>query len=493
EEDRDGRRVATTEPRDYEAQYYGATETTLSVERPYAYLLPASQKKAIENLQRHGLTVDEMREDIDLDIEAYKIEAISRGRAFQQHQPVEIEATDRKETRRIAAGTITIRTAQPLGALAAHLLEPQSSDGLATWNFFDDELKVGGDFPVLRLPAATSIHTGRVRPLSEDRKFDKPITYEAVYGAGAGQGLSFAGSPASGHIWLDDGQHYLQSRSDGYYKIEARTGRATKHFDPAKIARGLQKLPFINSQAATSLSRRATQNLSPQRDATLLTHNGDLYYIKLSGEGAVRLTRTAGEEELASFSPNGKLVAFVRSNNLYVVDIATQTEIALTSDGSDLVFNGKADWVYYEEVFNRSHRAYWWSPDSSHIAFLQFDDSPVNKFTVVDFAQKKPEPEATPYPKAGAANPLAWLGLVSASGGEPKWADLSQYTPTASLIVRAGWLPDSQKAYFYVQDRAQTWLDVCTVDSGGGEPKKLLRETTKAWVNDPGEPRFLKD
>ncbi len=492
EEDRDGKRAATTEPRDYEAQYYGATETTLSVEKPYAYLVPASAKKVIENLQRHGLTVDELREDIDLDVEIYKIDQLSRGRDFQQHQPIEIEATVRKESRRFDAGTIIVRTGQPLGALAVTLLEPQSSDGLATWNFFDDELKVSDDFPVLRLPSAASIHTGRVRPLAEDRKLDKPITYDAVYPA-SGQGLSFAGSPASGQTWLDDGEHYLQQRPDGYYKIEARTGRATKHFDPAVMARGLARLPFINSQAATALSRRTTQNLSPQRDATLLTHNGDLYYIKLNGEGAVRLTKTAGEEELASFSPNGKLVAFVRHNNLYVVDIATQTEIALTSDGSDLVFNGKADWVYYEEVFNRSHRAYWWSPDSSDIAFLQFDDSPVNKFTVVDFAQKKPEPEATPYPKAGAANPLAWLGLVSASGGEPKWADLSQYTPTASLLVRAGWLPDSQKAYLYVQDRAQTWLDVCTVDREGGEPTKLLRDTTQAWVNDPGEPKYLKD
>src|SRR5204863_1714690 len=132
-----------------------------------------------------------------------------------------------------------VRTAQPLGALAVDLLEPLSSDGLATWNFFDDELKVGDDFPVLRLPTATSIHTGRVRPLAEERKFDKPITYEAVYPPAGRQGLSFAGSPASGQTWLDDGEHYLQSRADGYYKVEARTGRATKHFDPAKIARRL--------------------------------------------------------------------------------------------------------------------------------------------------------------------------------------------------------------------------------------------------------------
>src|SRR5207249_11614004 len=139
------------------------------------------------------------------------------------------------EARRINAGTVMVRTAQTLGALAVDLLEPLSSDGLATWNFFDDELKVGDDFPVLRLPTATSIHTGRVRPLAEERKFDKPITYEAVYGAAPGQGLSstigetevqrsiavygaapgrglsFTGSAAGGHTWLHDCEHYPQS------------------------------------------------------------------------------------------------------------------------------------------------------------------------------------------------------------------------------------------------------------------------------------------
>ena len=43
--------------------------------------------------------------------------------------------------------------------------------------------------------------------------------------------------------------------------------------------------------------------------------------------------------------------------------IATQTERALTTDGSALISNGKADWVYFEEIYHRSHHAFWWSPD----------------------------------------------------------------------------------------------------------------------------------
>jgi dipeptidyl-peptidase-4 len=332
-----------------------------------------------------------------------------------------------------------------------------------------------------------------VRPLAEDRTLDKPITFDAVYSAESGRRLNFAGTPATGQTWLEDGEHYLQPKEGQLYKVEARTGRAARFYDGRAVASAVAKLPLVNATATEALARNASATMSRQRDAVLLSFDDDLYYAKLNGDGAVRLTRTSEAEELASFSPDGRLVAFVRGNNLYVVDVATQTERALTSDGSETIFNGRADWVYYEEIFNRSRRVYWWSPDSSRIAFLRFDDGPVRKFTVVDFASKLAAPETTPYPKAGAANPLASLGMVNVAGGSPRFADLTNYTPTASLIVRAGWLPDSQAAYFYVQDRAQTWLDICTVGRDGGEPKCLFRETTKAWVNDPGEPKFLKD
>ena len=81
--------------------------------------------------------MEELREDIELDVEAYLVDKVSHLREFQQHQPTQLEVSVRKEARRIEAGTVLVRTGQPLGTLAAYLLEPQSADGLATWNFFD--------------------------------------------------------------------------------------------------------------------------------------------------------------------------------------------------------------------------------------------------------------------------------------------------------------------------------------------------------------------
>lgn len=96
---------------------------------------------------------------------------------------------------------------------------------------------------------------------------------------------------------------------------------------------------------------------------------------------------------------------------------------------------------------------------------------------------------ATPRP--GEPNPLVSVGVVSVAGGAVRWADLDDYTEGSFLISGVGWWPDGWRTYFYVQDRAQTWLDVCTVSRSGGRVRRLLRDATEAWIQAPGELTFL--
>ncbi len=496
EETKNGKRTRTDTPKSYEVIYQGGTETTLATTIPDAYLIPAKQgngpSRVVELLQRHGIRVEELREDIELDIEAYRIEKITPipPTGFFKHKLTSLDTTPRKEARRFEAGTILVRTAQPLGRFAAFLLEPQAQDGLAAWNFFEPMLKDGGDFPVYRLPAHVPITAGRVRPLAEERRKDKPFT-EAML-TGKERLPNFFGSPVSILDWLDD-EHFLQVKEGKLWKVQAATGRCQPFHDPKKIAEALGKLPTIGKDTAESLASAPHLELNPQKTGALFHHENDLYFCQLDGKKAVRLTKSPGHKELVSFSPNGEFVSFIRDNNLFVVDIATQTERALTTDGSDVIFNGKADWVYFEEIFDRDRRAYWWSPDSSRIAFIRYDDRPVHQFTVVDHIPTRLKVERTPYPKAGDPNPLVKLGMVGVGGGDIHWADLNNYSETSSLLLRAGWTPDSGRVWFLVQDRAQTWLDVCTVSPGGGSPRRLFRETGKAWIDDPGPLKFLKD
>ncbi len=490
EEQKGGRRVATKEPKTYELLYWGGSEPTLKVRRPYAYLLPTSCSAVVRSLQQHGIQVDELREDIELDVEAYRIEKIEHGSDFQRHRPTSLQAAARKESRRLEAGTILVRTAQPLGSLAAYLLEPQAEDGLVTWNFFDQFVQEGRDFPVMRLAERTPLHAGRVRPLPEERTLGKPITFDVVHGGNAPP--NFAGNPVSGLTWLDDGENYLQTKEGRLYKVNARTGRSQFYFDPQKLSRNRGGFAASGQgRGRGGFGGDSIQGMNPQRTAVVFEQEGDLYYSTLKDFKPIRLTKGAGREEIHSFSPDGQWGAFVRGHNLHVVDVATQTERQLTKDGSKLISNGQADWVYGEEIFNRRSQAYWWSPDSKHIAFIRFDDQKVPSFTITNSSGPR-QVETAAYPKAGEANPFVQLGVASANG-ELRWVDLNDYPAASTLIVRAGFTPDNRNVYCYVQDRAQTWLDVCVAPVEGGKPTKLLRETTAAWVDDPDSLRFLKD
>ena len=80
-----GRHIATSEFKTYEVQYWGGTEATLAVRRPYAYLIPAKYTKVIENLQSHGIKLEKLRTKSELDIEPFRVDKISRAAIFQKH------------------------------------------------------------------------------------------------------------------------------------------------------------------------------------------------------------------------------------------------------------------------------------------------------------------------------------------------------------------------------------------------------------------------
>lgn len=151
--------------------------------------------------------------------------------------------------------------------------------------------------------------------------------------------------------------------------------------------------------------------------AFLFNHNDDLYYATFDGTTAVRLTDHPGTEHYPQFSPDGRSVAFIRDHDLYVVDIASPRERALTTGGTETLRHGEADWVYFEEIFNRHWPAFWWSPDSKRIALMEFDDSPVGTLTMLNDTSSPRKVEQNRYPRSGEPNPKIRFGIVDAGGG----------------------------------------------------------------------------
>jgi dipeptidyl-peptidase-4 len=308
--------------------------------------------------------------------------------------------------------------------------------------------------------------------------------------------VDFAGAPPTNLRWIDD-TAYLQSRRVGrgleWLKVDALSGRASPLFDVSRMEAALAKLPDITPEQASALARSDDLVFNPSRTGALVTIDNDLYFYDFSSLSASRLTDAAGLEEEAGFSPDGRLVAFVRGNNLYAVDIGAGRERALTTDGGPQILNGKLDWLYQEEIYGRGRfRGYWWSPDSTRLAFLQLDERPVPEYTVVDDIPYRPNVEVTDYPKAGDANPLVRLGIARAAGGT-LWVEQGSYVAADMLIVDVDWVPGGAGLAYQVQNREQTWLDLNVVETASGRSRRLLRETTPAWVNVNGSPIWLED
>ena len=118
-------------------------------------------------------------------------------------------------------------------------------------------------------------------------------------------------------------------------------------------------------------------------------------------------------------SPDSSLEAFTRGNDLYVRDVASGKERRLTTDGTDVILNGYASWVYYEEIFGRqtNYKAFWWSPDSKKIAYYRFDNTKVPMFPIYSAAGQDGTLKQTRYPKAGETNPEVKIAIVDLATG----------------------------------------------------------------------------
>jgi len=180
--------------------------------------------------------------------------------------------------------------------------------------------------------------------------------------------------------------------------------------------------------------------------------------------------------ELAEFNASGDCLAFVSGNELWAADFVSGVCRQLTTGAGGAVRNGRADWVYFEEVYDRSWKAWKWSPDGSAIAFMQFDDTAVPQYQISDHAAVQQTFEREHYPKAGETNPLVRLGIVEVADGATVWVSTSAFDPQDFVLTHFCWRPGSDGLCWYAQNRTQTWLDVMLTTRAGGENRRLLRD-----------------
>ncbi len=462
-----------------------------SVKVPYAYVLPAELHAIAANLELHGVKLEELREDLTIPAERYVLTGRTQApEAYQGHYSVTMQVTASVLETTLQAGSLVVRCDQPLNRLIVQLLEPEAEDGLGTWNFWDAAAKIGEPLPLVRIVDPQPMLTGEWKSAANATLLKKPLQFDDVLGD---HRAALGGSPNSGVQWLPGGTHYVQRRDGQTWKIEARTGKAALLFDKAKVAEALAKATGQSPDEGAKLLQSANIQWDRSCEVGLLHFANDLYAIWSNGEKAIRLTETPEDEELTSFSPNGKQIAFVRDFDLYAVSLDAPRERRLTTDGNATLRHGKADWVYFEEIYNRDWRGYQWSPDSKWLAFLEYNDTNVRDYFVLNHIPPRGFLEREHYPKSGDPIPQVRLGIVSSAGGSPQWQSLDGYSADNCIVTRFGWVPDSSRLYVYLQDRAQKWLDIRHLERSSGIFSDRTRWESKTWVPDPDEPTYLKD
>ena len=240
------------------------------------------------------------------------------------------------------------------------------------------------------------------------RAQQKNLTLDDLYDPA--KRVDFGSVPGS-YTWLNDKEYVKLGSARGgptpataaLTRVNAETGAETPLFDPAKLDAALAKLPGVAAADATKLSRQRPVFSSDFR-ALAVTVGDDLYYWPVGADAVMRLTSAPGAEEEAQFSPDGRLLAFVRGNDLYVVDLAGHERAAHHRRHADDPERQARLGLPGGDLRPRQLSRLLVEPRLARVAFLQLDEHP-SRSTLVDDIPIAQAVEDTGLPEGGRSQP----------------------------------------------------------------------------------------
>lgn len=309
----------------------------------------------------------------------------------------------------------------------------------------------------------------------------QPITVANIY-----QQYAFYERGVYGVNWMNDGQ-YFSSLADN--KIIRNS--ITDSLDVKVIVDGEALGLKIDDYAFSEDEQRIL--LMTDKKSIYRRSFSAVYYVYRRDDQSVSQL-SSGRQSYATFSPDGKLVAFTRENNLFYKNIATGKEVAITTDGEvNHIINGSTDWVYEEEFYLT--KAFFWSPDAKQIAFLRFDESAVREYTLQlwNDGALYPENYTFKYPKAGEKNSEVNAFVYDLAAAKKMEINLG---PEKDIYLpRMIWTKQPGMLSLMKVNRLQNKLDLLHVDVNSGVVEEVYTDKSDTYVdlNYLEDPVYLDD
>ena len=286
---------------------------------------------------------------------------------------------------------------------------------------------------------------------------------------------------------LNDGEHYtvLEDRGKKLVMYSYKTGKA------------VETLLDLNDPKYGDVKMIQDYEFSPDESHILIYTNiqpiyrrsftADYYVFDFKNRELKPLSE-GGSQRLATFSPVGTKIAFVRDNNIFISDLRFGSEIQITFDGKfNEIINGAPDWVYEEEfAFNK---AFEWAPDGSALAFIKFNESNVKIFHMNMFQGQYPalKENATypsnysyKYPKAGEANSVVSVHVYDIKDRVTTPMNIGEETDI--YIPRIKWTKDPKRLAIMKLNRFQNRLEILLANARVGSTTVLYREENKYYI-----------
>ena len=305
--------------------------------------------------------------------------------------------------------------------------------------------------------------------------------FSGVFGAIQAAGLLAGNAGPASVNWIDGGDRFSYTAMNPSTRVEeVRVYAPATQVEEVAFTASSLRLPDGSNLTYDSFQWAAdSRHVLFQTDFRPIFRRSGIsdYYLYDLEDGDLNLV--ADDVRSAELSPDGGWIGYERGGDLYALEMSTDQTARLTSSGSDDLFNGVFDWVY-EEEFGIAE-AWEWSPDGTHIAFWQTDESEVGSIAITDWSTLNPEFVEITIPKVGEANPTVRIGVADVLNGEVVWLDTG--IPEEHYIPRIYWTSRPNTLAVVTLNRPQNQVQLFFFDVTTGERELVFEERSETWLD----------